>query len=343
MTGQPVFAIPVAGSVRRVEQRLSQAVDVAMLVGLGWDLDTQVFTPDPAHRLLGYRVCSVLGCGSEAWCRDGLCGGCSTRRSAAPGEPLAAFLAAGMGQRRRPGQRLCKVCRVPGAQRPAAANGLCRSCDHLRAVRGQGVAGFIGGDHRYGPAAPRPTIGTCAVVSCGRLVDCLTRGLCGAHDQAWRKAGGPELAAFCSTSSPRRGDRQGRVVLRGLPERVIAELLLGVQACLGEGRRLMPTDLRAVVDHLREHQAGAVADLDTAGYHKGYATSCTSPPTGPGSPARTWPANTAKTSGTCGCGAGRDECRLLAAAHCTATGASRPRESTSRGSKRPPSRGRATP
>jgi len=265
MTGQPVFAIPVAGSVRRVEQRLSKAVDVAMLVGLGWDLDTQVFTPDPAHRLLGYRVCSVLGCGSEAWCRDGLCGGCSTRRSAAPGEPLAAFLAAGMGQRRRPGQRLCKVCRVPGAQRPAAANGLCRSCDHLRAVRGQGVAGFIGGDHRYGPAAPRPTIGTCAVVSCGRLVDCLTRGLCGAHDQAWRKAGGPELAAFCSTSSPRRGDRQGRVVLRGLPERVIAELLLGVQACLGEGRRIMPTDLRAVVDHLREHQAGAVADLDTAG------------------------------------------------------------------------------
>ena len=56
MTGQPVFAIPVAGSVRRVEQRLSKAVDVAMLVGLGWDLDTQVFTPDPAHRLLGYRV-----------------------------------------------------------------------------------------------------------------------------------------------------------------------------------------------------------------------------------------------------------------------------------------------
>ena len=54
-------------------------------------------------------------------------------------------------------------------------------------------------------------------------------------------------------------------MLRALPERAIAELLLGVQACLGEGRRIMATDLRAVVDHLREHQGGAVADLDTAG------------------------------------------------------------------------------
>ena len=262
MTSQPLPVVGVAGSARGVQQRLSDAVDVAMLVGLGWDPDTQVYTPDPSHRLLGYRVCAVVGCGSEAWCRDGLCGGCTKRRSAAPDEPLAAFLAAGMGERRRPGQRLCRVC----PQRPAgAANGLCLSCDHLRKVRGQDVAAFIDGDHRYGPAVPRPTTGPCAVLSCRRLVDRPVSGLCAAHHHAWRQAGKPELAVFASTSSPRRGDRKGRVVLRGLPERVITELLLGVQAALREGRRIMPTDLRAVVDHLRDQQVGAVADLDTAG------------------------------------------------------------------------------
>jgi integrase len=262
MTSQPLPIVGVAGSARRVQQRLSEAVDVAMLVGLGWDPETQVYTPDPSHRLLGYRVCAVVGCGSEAWCRDGLCGGCTMRRSAAPDEPLAAFLAAGMGERRRPGQRRCRVC----PQRPAgAANGLCLCCEHQRKVRGQDVAAFIDGDHRYPPAVPRPTTGPCQVVSCGRLVDHPVSGLCGAHHHAWRHAGKPVLAVFASTSSPRRGDRKGRVVLRGLPERVITELLLGVQAALSEGRRIMPTDLRAVVDHLRDRQVSAVADLDTAG------------------------------------------------------------------------------
>jgi len=215
-------------------ERLARAVDLPVLVGLGWDPDTKVFTPDPAHRLLGYRVCAVAGCGSEAWCRNGLCGGCATRRAANPGQPLEAFLAAGMGDRRRAGERLCAVCRIPGATRPAAANGLCLSCDRVRAARGQSVAGFVDGDGVFDPAEPRRTIGICAVASCGRLVARRVHGLCEAHDQAWRRAGRPEMTAFCRTSSPRRGDRRGRVVLRGLPDAVILELLLGVQVALAE-------------------------------------------------------------------------------------------------------------
>lgn len=53
-------------------------------------------------------------------------------------------------------------------------------------------------------------------------------------------------------------------MLRGLPERVVLELLLGVQASLAEGRRVMPGDLRAVVDHLRGLDVDTVADVDTA-------------------------------------------------------------------------------
>ncbi len=261
MSGSPAAAAAgPAGRPQTGRGRLAASVDLAVLVGVGWDPVTQVFTPDPAHRLLGYRVCAVPGCGSEAWCRDGLCGGCASRRAGDPGQPIEAFLAAGISQRRRPGERLCAVCCQPGASRPAAANGLCLSCDRVRATRRQTAAGFVDGDDVFAPALPRPTIGTCVVLCCQRLVARRAHGLCEAHDQTWRRAGRPNLTAFAQTSSPRRGDRQGRVVLRGLPERVVLELLLGVQASLAEGRRVMPTDLRAVVDHLRGLDAVAVAD-----------------------------------------------------------------------------------
>lgn len=253
-----------AGRPEAGRGRLAACVDLAALIGVGWDPDTKVFTPDPAHRLLGYRVCAVPGCGSEAWSRDGLCGGCASRLACVPGQPIEAFLAAGISQRGRPGQRLCTVCCQPGASRPAAANSLCRSCDRLRATRQQTVAGFVVGDDVFAPALPRLTIGTCVVACCQRLVARRVHGLCDAHDQAWRRAGRPELRGFARTSSPRRGDRQGRVVLRGLPDQVVLELLLGVQASLAEGRRVMPTDLRAVVDHLRELDAVTVSDVDTA-------------------------------------------------------------------------------
>lgn len=242
--------------------RLVAAVDVAALIDLGWDPETAVFTPDPAHRLLGYKVCAVVGCGSEAWCRDCLCGGCATRRAREPGQMLEAFLSDGIGGR-RPGGRLCAVCRVDGACRPAAVNTLCLSCDRLRTARGQSVAVFVNGDGSFGPAVPRPTLGICAVAACGRLVARRTHGLCDAHDQAWRRAGRPAPEEFWRTAVPCRGDRRGRVVLRGLPERVIFEVLLGIGGCLAEGRRVTPTNLRAVADHLRRQQVASVADADT--------------------------------------------------------------------------------
>ena len=241
--------------------RIAAAIDMPAMVGLGFDPATEVFTPDPAHRLLGYEVCAVAGCGSEAWCKDRLCGGCATRRAKDPERPLAEFLAVGIPGR-RPGERLCVVCRLPGASRPASANRLCLSCDRMRLTRHQSVAAYVDGDGTFEPASPRPTLGTCAVVSCGRLVARKVHGLCEAHDQAWRKAGCPALETFSCDALPCRGDRQGRVVLTGLPAQVICEVLLGIQSSLAAGRRIMPTDLRAAVDHLRRQRVTSVAHVD---------------------------------------------------------------------------------
>ena len=239
--------------------------DLALLGRLGWDDEVGVFRPDPAHPLLGYQVCRVGGCGNEATGREGLCNACSARRVHDPAEDLASFVARSSPSPVRRGERLCLVCRVPGSSRPAGSNGLCFSCDHLRRTRAQGVECYVTGDDTYSPAAPRPTIGTCTVMSCDRLAARVANGLCDAHDQAWRKEGRPDLAVFSRKSTPRQGDRSGRVVLRGLPEVVITEFLYGIELSVAEGRRLPPTVLRSAAQHLRRLEVTSILGAPVAG------------------------------------------------------------------------------
>ena len=167
---------------------------------------------------------------------------------------------AGVSRKNRSRDRRCLVCRIPGFERPVGTSDLCLSCDGLRRRRRQSVAAYVGGDGEYPAAVPRPGLGTCTVASCQRLAARPQTGLCGAHDGAWRLAGRPELAIFRRSAAPCLGDRSGRVVLAGLEENVIAELLYGVQAALAEGRRVMPATLRHVAAHLRRSGAGSVAD-----------------------------------------------------------------------------------
>ena len=235
------------------------------VIGLGWDPDSQVFAPDPAHPLLGYLVCGVEGCGAEASETTGVCTGCLFRWTASPGVDLAAFCAAGThrAHRRQPG--LCAVCCVPGFERPATANGLCFICDHQRRRRGQTTAGYANGDDKFAPAEPRVTLGLCTVSACQRLASRPSTRLCGAHDVAWRTAGQPELVLFRQSAVPCVGDRGGRVVLAGLDETLINEVLFGIQASVAEGRRLMVQVLRSAVAVLRRCETRSVADFDLAG------------------------------------------------------------------------------
>jgi len=245
--------------------RLSAALDLPALVAAGWDPAVGVWAPDPAHRLVGYAVCAVEGCASEARRSEGLCSWCAERRNADGASDLTAFCARGLPPRRRSGESLCLVCRVPGATRPAAARGLCLSCNHLRMIRGQSVDAYLCGDDSFAPALPRPSIGICAVISCGRLAAHAGNHLCAAHDTAWRAEGRPDLEAYCRRASPRRGERRGRVVLRGLPEEVITELLHAIGCCLAEGRHAALVELRGAVDHCRRLGVNSLADIDVTG------------------------------------------------------------------------------
>jgi integrase len=240
--------------------RLRDALDLVLLVQAGWDPSTATFAPDRHHRLLGYRVCGVAGCGLEAWSPSGLCGGCFARfEKEGEGGDLEAFCGKGPGRKNRSRNRCCLVCRVSGFERPVATNDLCASCDGLRRRRHQSVSAYVEGDEHFPPASPRQTLGICGVLSCERLAAHPESGLCGAHDAVWRSAGCPGLADFGRTASPCLPDRSGRVVLAGLDESLVTEVLYGIQAALAEGRQVMPTTLRSVVAHLRRSGKASVA------------------------------------------------------------------------------------
>jgi integrase len=241
------------------------ALDLDVLTGLGWDPDRQVFTPGADHPLLGYALCGVEGCDAEASEGTGICTGCRFRWEAAGRPDLDGFGAAGVRRVHRSQPEPCAVCRVPDFERPATANDLCFACDHQRRHRGQTTTSYVNGDSRFPPAVPRASLGACRVLACERLAARPSTRLCGAHDVAWRTAGRPELAVFCRTAVPCVGDRAGRVVLAGLDDALMVEVLFGIQASVAEGRRVRLSVLRSAVALLRRAGAASVGDLDAAG------------------------------------------------------------------------------
>jgi integrase len=259
------LARPASAVDGGVVDPLVAALDLALLVSVGWDPATETLTPDRDHPLLGWPVCRVAGCELEAWDAIGLCTGCQDRLKASGEADIEVFCRGGAARKNRPPDRCCLVCRLPGFERPVATNDLCSSCDGLRRRRGQTTAGYVNGDGVYPRARPRPSLGGCTVAPCQRLAARPATRLCGAHDAAWRMAGRPDLDGFRRSAPPCLGDRSGRVALAGLDKSVTAEVLYGVQTALREGRRVMPATLRHVADHLRRTAAASVAEaVETA-------------------------------------------------------------------------------
>jgi hypothetical protein len=239
--------------------RLASLLDVERLRLWGWDAVTNILTVDAAQPILGFAKCAVAECDCESSSADKLCTGCAHRWREAGGD-WEQFVAAPLSRQRYRTERLCLVCRTPGHQRPATRRGLCLACAGLRTGRHQTVEAYVRGDERFGPAAPRPTLGFCTVPACDRLA-AFSYGLCAGHQTRWARAGRPELRAWCATVDPLLGDRGGRIALAGLPEAVVVEFLFGVQTSVDAGVRRRLSDLRAVARLARRLKCSSLAEL----------------------------------------------------------------------------------
>jgi len=236
---------------------LRAALRPDFLARAGWEPAAMTLTPARADPLLGVRACAVAGCGvSAARVSVDLCETCLARwKDSDLG--WEEFLAWPRVRRPR-GDRPCQVSACP---RPAGSpDGLCRTHQGQR-DRHRGL--------RLGQWLTRPDVrplssfGSCIVASCAAAA-AGGEGLCHAHYAAWcrRRLGQPgaDLAIWARHASPASAAAH-TVVLRGLPERVVAELLVGLQRRTDAGLQTQPDTIRCLVNLLHATRAASVLDL----------------------------------------------------------------------------------
>jgi hypothetical protein len=253
--------------------RLVAALDLDALIVVGYDPDRRVFAPSQEHPIFGFTECAVRDCPGLAEQAGDLCGPCARRRrngQPAP-MPLEEFVAVPQLRvvQRRTREVLCRVCCLPGFERPASGPlRLCLLC--TKTFRRSGVPTadewIRGGQPRKArrapraPARPRPTYGRCE--RCGRLASHPRPLSCGPCQLTWRKAGKPRWDRW-QREHPVPVAASGRVLnLASLPERVRLEFLVGLQDALHREQKFNAwADLTRVVHRLTQMRVASVLDV----------------------------------------------------------------------------------
>jgi integrase len=226
------------------------------LTDAGWLADELILFPPDRHPLLGRAKCAVVDCAASVRNLDrGLCSACRERFKGS-GLDLAAFVRVRSGKRNR-GERFCRVgdCGRPAHQR----SGLCTG--HQYRFQKHGAATV---ESWIATAKPEglPSFGGCRVLSCPRVAAAANL-LCLAHGQRWselRRSGSlPDFEEWLRGQEP--ADTGRMVVLKGLPDDVIVEILVGLQWRCDDHTKTSMGVLRAMVRLARQRQVQSLSEL----------------------------------------------------------------------------------
>ncbi len=241
------------------EDRLRAALRPSFLVEAGWDARAEVLSPPRDHRLLGLRKCVVVDC--LAGVRSAhvvLCQTCDARFRQSSATDVDVFAKIPSAKQNR-GELLC---RVPGCPRPSVmAKGLCAS--HRTAYQHREELSVEEWIVATEPDALSP-LGPCLAVSCVRLA-ASRQGLCVPHSTQWRihrreeGADKADFDAWAATAMPISLDHV--VILRGLPDLVQLEILVGLQHRTERGLRTFISVVRAVAAFARRHRVATLEQL----------------------------------------------------------------------------------
>ncbi|MEU7205378.1 hypothetical protein [Streptomyces sp. NPDC045470] len=268
MTTASVAALPegVASERDRRLKEILRALDEDFLVLLGWDWQRRVLTWPRQHPVIGLPDCPVQGCPSAITILTRpMCGGC-TERWRSSGLPLEEFLLLSKETSRGVGQG---PCAVKGCERPrdTVVVPLCqahRAQHDNTSLSRLSLEQFLVHPRVDGYAL----FGQCEVAAC--YLDRVGRQdpYCKAHlhrlyrartdpgfDEAyWRRTD----KAICTTRE---------ASLRGLPDRLVGELLYGLWFRTQEGLRSRPECLRPLYDRLRAHQVQKLEEVTDPAAH----------------------------------------------------------------------------
>lgn len=248
--------VPGAGVGQHVA-RLAALIDREFLTEVGWDTDTAVLRPPAGHPLVIRPICRGPGCQTTDTTRARICRECRQRMAVhGLGEDQVQLLPRRNQPPPGPGR-----CVVAGCAREWESSrvGLCRTHADLQRTLGVSVAQL----RASGLARPLPECGPCGVAACPwqrRHPDGI---YCEAHQQRLRAATrrDPGLDEHHWRRTEPAVGRGGQVSLRGLPPRVVAEVLLGLQQrCRLDKVKTKEATLRALCDDLRRRQVTTIAD-----------------------------------------------------------------------------------
>ncbi|MGW5748514.1 tyrosine-type recombinase/integrase [Amycolatopsis sp. NPDC003861] len=239
------------------DDELWAAIDPQLLDTLSWDDAIKVLTFPRDHPILGWTACKVSGCEKDGRGRGNLCAACALRWQEA-GTPLEEFLRTATPRNRSIG---VQPCAVPGCQRPWKSKTLLL-CDAHHWQRARHLTVPIEEFVTHPRVTPYPSFGPCSVAACTR-----DRPGNGPHCKAHQHRAAaqarqdprfdPELWSLTASAIP----EVGKASLRGLPARVIAEVLYGIQERARTLSKVHYYDVRALCDRARLHGAASLDAL----------------------------------------------------------------------------------
>lgn len=239
------------------------ALDAGFLSLLSWDWDVRVARYPNSHPVLGMPDCEISGCVKGTPLGEPMCVGCMNRWRQS-GLSLEEFKARGRtGRLRCIGQKLCEVPQCERPRRSVAAR-LCPAHQyHWDRSTDLTMEDFLSRPNLH----PLPAIGPCHVASCYRTRGREGNPYCDVHatrlslerkrgtfdgdEDKWRRTT-PAVAV----------DRE--ISLRGLPDRLVAELLYSLQVRTAREVKTRDHRFRTVCDRVRILQIPSLEALDDA-------------------------------------------------------------------------------
>ncbi|MFI1259255.1 hypothetical protein ACH4U6_36900 [Streptomyces netropsis] len=260
MIGAP---LPLAHELQDLRtQVIIDALDAEFLSLVSWDWEARVVRYPKVHPVLGMPDCEIPGCTKGTPLGEPVCVGCigRWRRSGLSFEDFAA-VPRESAYHRSDGQVLC---RVPGCQRPPrlVTYGLCTTHQaRWHSSSELTVEDFL----RNSPQQGLPGFGPCQVTACYRLRGSERTRYCEVHRGRLNRErrsgtfdGDEERWRLTSSSVPVNRE----VSLRGLPDRLVAELLYCLQVRTARQAKTKDHRMRHISDQLRLLQ---VPSLETLG------------------------------------------------------------------------------
>ncbi|WP_199839622.1 tyrosine-type recombinase/integrase [Streptomyces sp. XY431] len=244
-------------------REVTDALNPSFLALVGWDWDLRVVFFPKSHPVLGMPDCRIEGCAKATTVDKPLCLGCH-RRWKDSGLPIEDFVTLPRTEHFRAVGHV--PCLVPGCERPrkTVRAGLCNAHHGQREGLGIPVEEYM----RLPQARPLASFGVCQVVACYFQRQGPVNPYCRAHYARLRNARldgtlNQDEATWQRTTAAVAVNREAS--MRGLPDRLVAELLYFLQVRTAGGSKTVDHQLRRVCDRLRAAGTPCLETLSDAG------------------------------------------------------------------------------